>query len=199
MRMPDIYIWKKAPFIRIFVSLVVGILLQWHLQLAPLAWCIILLMGIGVSVAFFYIPIAKRYRLGFLNGMFLLISFAGIGAILAWSHDIRNSGNWMGHHYNSAASVVARLDEAPVEKARSFKAIASISILVENGKCIPVHGRVILYFKRDSLLPALSYGSQLVLRKPLQEIRNSGNPGGFDYKQYCLFREITHQVYLKPN
>ena len=44
-----------------------------------------------------------------------------------------------------------------------------------------------------------NHGSQLIIRKPLQEIKNSGNPGGFDYKRYCLFREITHQVYLKPN
>ena len=45
----------------------------------------------------------------------------------------------------------------------------------------------------------MSYGSQLIIRKPLQEIKNSGNPGGFDYKRYCLFREITHQAYLKPD
>ena len=45
----------------------------------------------------------------------------------------------------------------------------------------------------------MSHGSQLIIRKPLQEIKNSGNPGGFDYKRYCLFREITHQAYLNPD
>ena len=29
-----------------------------------------------------------------------------------------------------------------------------------------------------------------------QEISNSGNPGAFDYRKYCLFQGITHQVYL---
>src|SRR5690606_2805277 len=29
-----------------------------------------------------------------------------------------------------------------------------------------------------------------------QEIRNTGNPGAFDYKRYALFNEITHTIYL---
>jgi competence protein ComEC len=43
----------------------------------------------------------------------------------------------------------------------------------------------------------LKYGSQVAIYKPLQEIKNSGNPGGFDYKRYSLFQGITHQVYLR--
>jgi competence protein ComEC len=196
--MPDIYIWKKAPFIRILISLITGILVQWYLQLAPLVWCTVLIGCTAVGVLFFYIPLVKRYKLGFLNGVFLLTTFVTIGALLTWTHDIRNSKNWMGHYYHSRALLVATLDETPVEKTNSLKANASISMMFENGKNTPVNGKVILYFKRDSLLPAMSYGSQLIIQKPLQEITNSGNPGGFDYKQYCLFREITHQVYLKP-
>jgi hypothetical protein len=69
-------------------------------------------------------------------------------------------------------------------------------------KCLKTAGAflsleaIIIYFKKDSLLPAMNYGSRLVIRRELQEIRNSGNPGGFDYKQYCLFQKITHQVFL---
>lgn len=33
----------------------------------------------------------------------------------------------------------------------------------------------------------------------MQEIKNAGNPGGFDYKRYSLFHGITHQVYLEEN
>ena len=73
--MPGIYIWKKAPFIRILISLIAGILVQWYFQLAPLIWWIALVVCIAVGVFFFYIPLAKRYKLGFLNGMFLLTSF----------------------------------------------------------------------------------------------------------------------------
>ncbi|MEI2740550.1 MAG: ComEC/Rec2 family competence protein [Chitinophagaceae bacterium] len=65
-------------------------------------------------------------------------------------------------------------------------------------KMIPVKGKIILYFKKDSSLQ-VTYGSQIIFKKSLQEIKNSGNPGGFDYKRYSLFQGITHQVYLKPD
>ena len=49
------------------------------------------------------------------------------------------------------------------------------------------------------MLQDLHYGTQILFKKPLQEIKNSGNPGGFDYKRFSLFRGITHQVYLEPD
>src|SRR4030095_3979939 len=198
MRMPHIYIWRKAPFIRIFIALVEGILIQWHFQLKPTTCFSILFVCICVSAVVFYAPLVKRYRLNHFNGALLLISFSAFGALLTWKNDIRNSEDWVGRHYNSSAVLVVTLEEKPVEKTRSFKANASVFELLENGECIPVIGRIIIYFKKDSLVIAMSYGSRLFIRKELQEIRNSGNPGGFDYKQYCLFQKITHQVFLKP-
>jgi len=197
MRMPNIYIWRKAPFIRIFIAQVTGILIQWHLPLTPNALVGILLACFGAIVLFFYIPLVSRYRLGYFNGALLIICFSTFGALLTWNNDIRNMDSWFGHHYDSSVVLAVTLEEKPVEKIRSFKANASVFELVEKSKSIPVIGKIILYFKKDSVFPALNYGSQLLIRKELQEIRNSGNPGGFDYKQYCLFQKITHQVFLK--
>ena len=196
--MPSIYIWRKAPFIRIFIALVAGILIQWHLQLTPTTLFSFLFSCFGASVLFFYIPLLKRYRLGYFNGLLLLICFSAFGALLTWKNDIRNSDGWLGYHYNSTAVLLVTLEENPVEKIMSFKANANVLQLHENGRIIPVTGRIILYFRKDSISPAVNYGSQLIVRKELQEIRNSGNPGGFDYKQYCQFQGITHQVFLKP-
>ena len=157
----------------------------------------VLFACLGASVLFFYIPLVRRYRLGYFNGAFILICFSAFGALLTWRNDIRNPDSWFGHHYDPSAILVVTLEEKPVEKIRSFKANASVFELVKNDRRIPVIGRIILYFKKDSVFPALNYGSQLVIRKDLQEIKNSGNPGGFDYKQYCLFQKITHQVFLE--
>jgi len=89
--------------------------------------------------------------------------------------------------------------EKPVEKTKSHKANALVDYFLQHDSSSETNGMIILYFKKDSSLPHLDYGSQLVIRKPLQEIKNSGNPGGFDYKKYALFQGITHQVYLKEN
>jgi len=194
--MQEIYFWKKAPFIRLLFSLIAGILVQWFCQLVPVVWYAMFAGALLILISFFYFPLFTRYRLGFLNGVATLLPFIAIGALLVWHHDIRNTKNWIGNHIKGNISYIATLEETPVEKTKSFKADASITHLVENEKVIPVKGKIILYFKKDSLRLSLAYGSQIIFKKPLQEIKNSGNPGGFDYKRYSLFHGITHQVYL---
>jgi competence protein ComEC len=38
----------------------------------------------------------------------------------------------------------------------------------------------------------------LLLFKALQPVKNTGNPGCFDYQRYCTFQGISYKVYLKP-
>ncbi len=198
MPIQKIYFWKKAPFIRLLLSLMIGIILQWFWQLTPGIWYTLFAVALFIPITFFYFPLFTHYRFGFLNGTAILLPFISIGALLAWHHDIRHTKNWFGNHIKDNISFIATLEESPVEKNKSFKADASITHVVENKTVIPAKGKIILYFKKDSLLPSLEYGSQIIFKKSLQEIKNSGNPGGFDYKRYSLFHGITHQVYLVP-
>jgi len=194
---PTIYFWKKAPFIRLLASFMTGIIIQWNWQIAITIWCLIFGTCTVAGISFFYISLSSRYKLGALNGLSLLISFVSVGGLLAWHNDIRHAKNWVGYHYKESDHLVVTLDEMLVEKTKSFKANASIAYLIKNEKVFPVKGSFILYFKKDSLLHRLEYGSQIIFKKPLQEIKNSGNPGGFDYKRYSLFQGIAHQVYLE--
>ena len=198
MLIPAIYFWKKAPFIRLLVSFIAGIIIEWNFQIAVSVWWSLLGGCVAASIFFFYIPLSNRYKLGFFNGLSLLISFISIGGLLAWHNDVRNSENWAGRCYKETDYLIVTLDETPVEKTKLFKANASITHLIKNENLIPAHGKIIVYFKKDSLLPVLAYGSQLIFKNPLQQIKNSCNPGGFDYKRYSLFQGITDQVYLKP-
>ena len=125
--------------------------------------------------------------------------FMAIGGLLAWYQNIQHADNWFGRNYIKQNSLIVTLLEDPVEKIKSYKANASVDLILHNHRFIKTKGTIILYFKKDSTLPGLDYGSQLIISKPLQEIKNSGNPGGFDYKRHSLFQGITHQVYLKEN
>ena len=125
--------------------------------------------------------------------------FMAIGGLLAWYQNIQHADNWFGRNYIKQNSLIVTLLEDPVEKIKSYKANASVDLILHNNTFIKTKGTIILYFKKDSTLPGLDYGSQLIISKPLQEIKNSGNPGGFDYKRHSLFQGITHQVYLKEN
>src|SRR4030095_4552112 len=196
MSLPVIHIWKKAPFIRFLLPLVAGIILQWHLELQPRVLWITLCISAITTVAFFFIPFFERYKLSALSGIAVTVLFIALGGSLSWYKNIQHDQNWFGKNYNNETTLVVTLLEDLVEKTRSYKANASVDLLLKNDSCIKTKGTIILYFKKDSSLSNIGYGSRLIITKPLQEIKNSGNPGGFDYKRYSLFQGITHQVYL---
>lgn len=138
------------------------------------------------------------------------------GAVAAWYNDIRNDSHWFGTTYSANTTLIVTVDEPLVEKTKSLKANARVNYILRDNRVLKVKGKIILYFKKDlpastsvefqqseagqagSLFSNIVYGTQIIFTRPLQEIRNSGNPGGFDFKRYCLFQGITHQVYLKP-
>ena len=199
MSLPVIHIWKKAPFIRFLLPLIAGIVLQWHLQISPTVLWILLCISSITTIAFFLIPFFERYKLSALTGIAVIILFFAVGGLLSWYKNIQHDKNWFGKKYKNENALIVTLTENPVEKTRSYKANASVDHILQNDSCIKTKGTIILYFKKDSTLSTLDYGSQLIITKSLQEIKNSGNPGGFNYKRYSLFQGVTHQVYLKEN
>ena len=190
--------WKKSPFVKLLLATMAGIMVQWRFQPGINTWWVIISIAFISLLSFFFIPFFNRYRFAFINGVVTCILFFSIGAMLAWQKDIRNNKQWLGNFYQQQNGLIVTLDEPPVEKTKSLKANATVSYLLQTGQSIPVKGKIILYFKKDSSLQ-LNYGSQILFKKSLQEIKNSGNPGGFDYKRYSLFQGITHQVYLKKD
>ena len=199
MSLPVIYIWKKAPFIRFLLPLIAGIVLQWHLQIQPAALWIVLCISSITGVSFFFIPFFERYKFSALSGLSVTVLFIALGGLLSWYKNIQYAQDWFGKNYNNENILVVTLLENPVEKTKSYKANASVEYILQKDSCIKTKGTIILYFQKDSSLSILEYSSQLAITKTLQEIKNSGNPGSFDYKRYSLFQGITHQVYLKEN
>ena len=199
MSLPVIHVWKKAPFIRFLLPLIAGIVLQWNLQIPPGILWIVLVISSITTITFFLIPFFERYKLSALSGLAVTLLFIALGGLLSWYKNIQHDKNWFGKKYKYENALIVTLIENPVEKTKSYKANASVNYILENDSCIKTKGTIILYFKKDSTLSTLEYGSQLIITKPLQEIKNSGNPGGFDYKRYSLFQGITHQVYLKQD
>jgi competence protein ComEC len=197
MHQYGVSIWKKAPFIRLLIGLVCGILLQWYIGIGLLTIKIVFLSSLLCISSFFFLPFFKRYQLNFINGIAIHFLFASVGGWLIWQKDIRHHTQWFPQHYNGNESIIVTLQEPLSEKAKSYKANASATALLRNDSLVPVTGTIILYFKKDSIAPPLEYGSQLIFHKTIQPIINSGNPGGFDYKRYCLFQGITHQVFLQ--
>lgn len=196
MREFRIPIWKRNPFLRLLLPFIAGIILQNGLQISHLLITIALFFSAFLLILFQILPVFKRYSLGLLAGMLIHIFVAFLAALLTWKQDIRHQNDWFGRSPHSSPYLAVSLIESPIEKPRSWKALAEVKARLSNHASIPASGRLILYFAKDSIPPP-RFGDLLLIHGSIQEIRNSGNPGGFDYRRYTLFQGITHQAYLR--
>jgi competence protein ComEC len=121
------------------------------------------------------------------------------GFFVTWQKDIRNHANWYGKYYDTASFIMATISEPPVEKNKSYKAIATVRAIIKNDSVYQSKGKVLLYFAKDSSQNHPGYGDKIIIRKNLTKIKNSGNPAAFDYERYCAFQQIFHQCNLKKN
>ena len=189
---------KRAPFIKLILPLIAGILLQWQYRFSLPA---ILYCGISITGFLFiysFIPLSNQFYLKTVTGIAILGLTIATGCLSVYLSDVRNHHSWFGKLNLKNTGMLAKLEEPLSAKPKSYKSIASVFKLTDGVLTKDVSGKIILYFKKDTLLPALMYGSVIAFSKPPEPIQNSGNPGAFDYAGYCLFREITHQVFLAP-
>jgi competence protein ComEC len=193
---PTVALWDKAPFIRLVIALCLGILLQ-SLFNFTLQVILFSLSSCFIALAFYsFLNIQQKFRFTIVNGIFVNILIASAGAFIMWMNDIRNNPGWFGHQYKAGDAMIATINEPLVTKANSYKAVGSIQQLNNRNTPSNVNGKIIIYFHKDSFNSALHYGNEIVFKTAVSEIRNSGNPGSFDYRRYCLYQGITHQVYL---
>jgi len=192
-----IRIWKKAPYLRILLPLIIGILIQWYFQI-PVSVIITALVSFSIAFGLFYmLPIALRFKLKPFQGFIINLIFIALGLLLTWQKDTRHANNWYGKFYSDSSYFLVRIDEPLVEKNKSFKADGYVEAVMQHGKIIPVRGKLLLYFSKDSLKPDLNYGDRIIINKAIQPIKNSGNPGAFNYERYAAFQGIFHNVFLK--
>jgi competence protein ComEC len=194
-----ISVWKTAPFIRLLIPLIAGIVLQWYVQF-PLS--VIVLCSISFTAAFIlfrFLPFALKFKMQTLQGSILSLMLGSFGLFVTWQKDIRHDANWFGNYYNNGDYLIVRIDEPPIEKAKSNKADSYVEAVIHNDTAIACKGKLLVYFSKDSSSPALHYGDIVLIHKNLQAIKNSGNPGAFNYQRYAAFQQVFYNVFLKSD
>lgn len=191
--------WKSLPFFRLFWPFIGGIILQWHLQV-PLP--IIFIAAAGFLLASFLLgllSIGIRYQWRMVQGLFLHLVLFALGMLVTSMADPTKEKDWYGNRYQKDDILLISLLEPLTEKPSTYKSEARVDALIRDGRMIPVKGKVLFYFIKDSISAKLIYGDRLLVKKPLQVISNSGNPGAFNYRQYAAFHHLFHRAYLKPS
>ena len=198
MPIKPVPIWKEAPFLRLIIPFIAGITIQWYLSISLFfSWSVLT----GTLVLFFLFQFSNlftQFKLYWLNGIFLNLLLCFTGILLIYYQDVSHHSKWINNYYKEGMAVTVTIEEPLSEKEKSFKALASLQSVTSNDTTISVTGFILLYFQKDSSMPGLDYGSQVIFKKSLVAIKNTGNPGAFDYQQYCAFQGIYEQVFLKP-
>jgi competence protein ComEC len=190
-------IWKESPFIRLVIPLVAGIACQWYWPLSVLfVWLLWAFSALALWL-FSIQPLSRQYRAQWYNGMWLHAMLFTTGSLLFYYKDIRHQKTSITSRYTAGNAVLVTIEEPLSEKKQSYKTIASVQAVLFDHSISKASGKILLYFQKDSIVQHLHYGKQLLLFKALQPVKNTGNPGCFDYQRYCTFQGISYQVYLK--
>ena len=190
----------KMPLLRLLLSLITGIIIQYCFSLPLLPFVIALIIALVIVTVFSFLSVIHQFLFRNINGVSFLVLFIAIGGILSFVKNGIHDKEWIGNYYKEGLPVLLTLQEPLVAKAKSYKALAKAESVLINNQWQPVKGNVLLYFLKGNIPPALTYGSQIVVTAPLLPIENAGNiGGGFDYKQHCLFNHIYYQSFLKTD
>ncbi len=194
-----IHIWKTTPFLRLLIPLIAGIIFQYYFAFSFYEIVIPGIILIGLTIFFKFLPLVYRFKLAALQGIFITLLIVCAGMLLTKHKDIRNEKKWYGNYFDSSSFLIATIKEPCVENAKSYKALAVIEFIVNNDTVNAATGDVLLYLAKDSNSKIPQYGDKIIFGNNLQQIKNSGNPGAFDYARYSAFHQLFHQAYLKKN
>ena len=197
MPLQTIYLWKQAPFLRLLLPLIAGIVLQWYTGAPAIFLYGVLAISVGTLLLFNARTAYLQFRMAWVNGVLIHLLFTALGMLLIWHADIRHRNTWIKHHYQATDAVRVLLKEPLSEKANSYKAVAAALQIQRADTAFTVEGNIILYFDKKLPLSSLQPGTVIVLKKPLQPIKNTGNPAAFNFERYAAFQDIYQQVYLQ--
>ena len=187
--------WNKAPFVRFIIPFTTGILLQWILKPSIVTSWFLLSASLAALGYLKKLPPVVFFQNGWKKALPLSLVLLATGMLIAHYRNPAQSKQFIGNQYHQNDTLLATILEPLTIKPHSIRTTVSIQKL-SNGFWQPLYGKAIVYSLPNSSLSALKQEQQFIFTKSLQPINNSGNPGGFDYKEYCRQNGVYFQVFL---
>lgn len=174
-------IWKESPFIRLIIPLIAGIAYQWYWP-SPIyfIWLIFALSTVARWLIYAQ-SLSRKYRSQWLNGVCLYATLFATGGLVLFYGDIQHQKTSITRQNTAGKAILVTIEKPLSEKTQSWKTIASVQAVLFDHSINKASWKILLYFQKDSTSQHLQYGKQLLLYKALQPVKNTGNPGCFDY------------------
>ena len=188
--------WKKTPFFRLLLPLIAGIITEYYAQ--PPIYILWFLLVAGFIFVFIQNKLSFyfRYRFPVIYGLTIHLFLFAVGIAITMCHELRFDLTHFSKNTKKEKLYRLQLEEPPTERAKTYKAIASVTHLIIEGKQIPVSGKCYVYFKKEGNAKNLNYAS-VVYTKSIPKPIASSDTSSFDFRRYAAFQKIYHQLYLK--
>ncbi|SDG50549.1 ComEC/Rec2 family competence protein [Chitinophaga filiformis] len=188
---------KRAPFLRLILSLSAGISVQLYMPFNPLiVFTAAGLLGVTLFV-FQKLPFRFRFQYDWLRGIVLQLLIVCSGSLLVYQSDIRRSSSYFDTLLRPTDLLIATVGEPIQQKARSYKTVVNVRHIIRDNRSIRASGRLLVYLSKDSAAGTLQEGDRLLIPSQTTPVQHSGNPGAFDYRRYCSNQQIYRQAFLR--
>jgi len=167
---------KEIPFIRIGFPICFGIIAGLYYKPGNfflVISSIIIILGFLTSLFF------NKSLVNHLFGLPLSYAFFICGLLL-----YTNEKKQLSDLEPVTGEYLCSLSEYPEEKGNSIRTIVRLYARLTGNGTIPLKGSLMIYFRKDSLIPSLLPGDFLRIKCTPKPIVNRGNPYEFDYRFY---------------
>ncbi|HEX2933921.1 MAG TPA: ComEC/Rec2 family competence protein [Bacteroidales bacterium] len=189
--------FRKAPFVRLLIPFIAGILVGFSLDVSPLITMAVMLITFFFAFGFIFLnKISRNFKYQWLAGVPIELFLLFAGLFLA-SHQMDSLTKQV-FPANKKLYVKCLLNDFPEEKAKSYKCVVQMYSFVHGDSVVSCRNKMILYFQKGEEVKTLQAGDVIGAYLYPNIITNmSSAKGGFDYASYLLKKGIRYSAYVK--
>lgn len=183
LNLNTLYHFYRQPFVLIFLSTSVGILLADNIRVD-----FILPIGIiTITLIFLFLEVIGSLK-NALFSVFMIPIFVAVGAILFTERSSFLENQKLNRVYEKGDVYVLELDEVTKGNGDWNKCIAKIIAHGSGRDFEPLNVKVLSFLQKDDF--EIQKGDQLICSASLEKIENKNNPGEFNAKHYWKSKGI---------
>ena len=182
--------WKRIPFLRIFLAALSGIFLDANLQPSLSVWIIILTFFHSTAICFSLSSITIKWKWGWILGSCMIGILVAIGGI---TNAMRSNSRKV-YTNIEASSVLLNILEGPKNTNASNRYLARV-FKADSQRFVPL-GNTYIYIKKTDKT-AVQTGDVLLTMTIPQLLKKNANPGAFDFFTYSNQNGIGYTMLLE--
>lgn len=189
---------SRTPFVRLLIPLILGIISDRYLYNHTFTIALLLLcLSLPSFIIWRFLHHAIQFRYNYIYGIITNVLLYAISLLWCYCSHHPHLKNWYGSLKDTTQVAIVSVNDIPEIKEKSIKVTASFEMLATTHINYKTKGNIILYLQKSEKASKIQCGDMLAIPQNWTPIKSNNNPGAFDYKQYCFYKNIFHTAYLK--